>query len=69
MSNRKKQQKSYVTDPAAYLEPRIDKEGYGSLPAKTVIEVFQESVQKHPNEPALCFKTPVNVSIKLLFCC
>jgi hypothetical protein len=51
----------YVTEPTAYLEPRITKTGYGSRPAKTVIEVFQTTVQAHGNQPALCFKHAVDV--------
>jgi hypothetical protein len=46
----------YVTEPNAYLEPKIGKSGYAAQPAKTVIEVFRETVQKHGNQPALCYK-------------
>eukprot|EP00981_Chlorochromonas_danica_P012193 scaffold4610_cov180-Ochromonas_danica.AAC.10 len=31
-----------------------------SWPAKTVIEIFQTTVERFPNEVALCYKRPVN---------
>ena len=54
--------KHWVTDPTAYLEPKIDKTGYGAKAPKTVIQVFRETVRKHGNQNALACKTNVNVS-------
>lgn len=54
--------KYFVTEPNGYLEPRIAKEGVAAWPAQTVIEVFQSVVDRFGNEPALCYKNPVNVS-------
>lgn len=51
-----------MTEPNGYLEPRIAKEGVAAWPAQTVIEVFQSVVDRFGNEPALCYKNPVNVS-------
>eukprot|EP01040_Poterioochromonas_malhamensis_P002611 gene2611-2777_t len=52
--------KYFVTEPNGYLEPRIAKEGVAAWPAQTVIEVFQSVVDRFGNEPALCYKNPVN---------
>jgi hypothetical protein len=46
----------YITEPQEYLEPKITKTGFGAIPAKTVIEVFQETVRKHGDRPAMCYK-------------
>jgi hypothetical protein len=47
----------YTVDPAGCLEPVIG-QGVAGWKPKTVIEVFQETVRKHPEQPALCFKKP-----------
>ena len=57
----------WVTKPDGYLEPKLTKSGQGSIPAKTVIQVFQETVSKHGNRPALLLKRPVNVSFYVNF--
>lgn len=49
----------YITEPNEYLEPKITKAGVGSVLAKTVIEVFRETVKKHGNRPALCYKRSI----------
>ncbi len=54
--------KRYITEPHGYLEPPMG-EGVAGWKPKTVIEVFQETVRKHGDKPALCFKTPKNVSL------
>ena len=48
--------KPYVTRPNEYLEPRIGKDGVSAWPARTVIDVFQSTVERFPNEPALYYK-------------
>lgn len=60
--------KYFTTEPNGYLEPRMEKEGVGAWPAITVIDVFQNTVDRFGNEPALCYKRPVNVSNSLLPC-
>lgn len=57
--------KYYITEPNGYLEPRVGKEGVAAWPAQTIIEVFQSTVDRFPNEPALCYKRPVNVSFDI----
>jgi hypothetical protein len=52
----------YSTVPNGYIEPRLSKEGVGAWPAQTVIDVFQSTVDRFGNEPAMCYKTAVNVS-------
>ena len=46
----------YMTEPNGYLEPKIGKTGAAAQPAKTVMEVFKETVEKHGSRPALCYK-------------
>ena len=53
--------KYWTTEPNGYIEPAVTSFGSASLPAKTVIQVFQETVQKHGQEKAMCIKRPVNV--------
>lgn len=67
----------FATEPNAYLEPKITKSGAGAQTAKTVIDVFRETVHKHGNQPALCYKrAPSKVNNKkfssilvLMKCC
>ena len=49
-------QKHWVTEPNGYLEPVIDKSGAGATAAKTVIQVFHETMSKHGGEPAMGLK-------------
>jgi hypothetical protein len=53
----------WVTEPNAYLEPKIGKSGYAAMPPKTVIQVFQDTVRKHGGENAMAVKVKVNVRI------
>ena len=50
----------YTTEPDGYLEPKIGKTGYSSLPAITVIEQFNKIVKAFPSRPAMGLKRPVN---------
>lgn len=59
--------KRYITEPNGYLEPTLGT-GVAGWDAKTVIDVFQETVRKHGDKPALCFKTPKNVSCGKYVC-
>lgn len=59
--------KHWVTEPNQILEPKIAKSGYGSIPAKTVIQVLTETVEKHGGEKAMAQKRVVNVSPPLSF--
>ena len=54
----------WVTEPNAYLEPKIGKTGYAAQPPKTVIQTFQDTVRKHGNENAMAAKLKVNVRVK-----
>ena len=54
--------KHWVTEPNGYLEPVIDKSGEGAVKAKTVIQVFQETVAKHGNRSAMGLKRRPEVS-------
>lgn len=51
----------YATLPTGYREPVISKSGFGSIPAKTIIEVFKSTVEKHGSRNALALKRPVQV--------
>lgn len=51
----------WVTEPNAYLEPKIGKSGFAAKAPKTVIQAFQETVQKHGNQNAMACKLKVNV--------
>lgn len=52
----------WVTEPNAYLEPKIGKSGYAAKAPKTVIQAFQETVSKHGSQNAMAAKLKVNVS-------
>lgn len=52
----------WVTEPNAYLEPKIGKSGFAAKAPKTVIQAFQETVQKHGHQNAMAAKLKVNVS-------
>lgn len=58
--------KYWVTEPdqATDISQRMNSFTYGNKPAKTVIQVFMDTIQKHGNRPALLAKIPVNVSRK-----
>mgnify|MGYP003385992393 CR=1 FL=1 len=56
----------WVTKPDAYLEPKITSNGQSSIPAKTISQVFLETVRKHGQRPALHLKTPIFVSLFFL---
>jgi hypothetical protein len=55
--------KVWVTEPNGYLEPKIGASGMASMPAQTIIEIFQETVRKYPNHNAVGLKRPVNGTI------
>jgi hypothetical protein len=46
----------WTTEPNGYLEPKIGKSGQAAVPAKTVIEIFQQTVAKHGTRNALYLK-------------
>jgi hypothetical protein len=46
----------YVTEPEAYLEPRLSADGFGARPATTSIDVFKATVAAHGDRPALYLK-------------
>lgn len=55
---------NYTTTAAdGEVDLRMEKEGPGSWPAKTVFQVFEETVQKHGPRPALHYKKVPHVSI------
>jgi hypothetical protein len=60
--------KYWVTEPNAYLEPRIGKAGYSAMPAKTIIQAFQDTVRKHGNQKAMAAKVTVGVGEASCFC-
>lgn len=51
--------KPYVCVPDGYLEPKIAEDGFGSIPATSLVALFQATANKHPNEKALALKRPV----------
>lgn len=59
--------KHWVTEPSGYLEPVIDKSGEGAVPAKTVIQVFLDTVTKHGPRSALALKRRPEVCLLKLF--
>ena len=50
----------FTTVPDGYLEPTIGTSGVAALPAKTVIEQFEETVSRFSDRPAMGLKRPVN---------
>ena len=52
-----------------YLEPVIDKSGAGATAAKTVIQVFHETMSKHGGEPAMGLKRKPEVWCHVLEWC
>eukprot|EP01038_Epipyxis_sp_PR26KG_P015852 gene15852-21480_t len=50
----------WVTEPDQVLEPRMNSSKYGSLPPKTVIQVFNDIVAVHGNRPAMGLKRMTN---------
>jgi hypothetical protein len=54
--------KHWVTEPNGYLEPKIGASGFAATPAKTIVEIFQQTVAKHGDKKALFLKRAVNVS-------
>ena len=62
--------KFWVTEPDAYLEPRgVGVLGGTSDPAKTIIEVFQDTVSRHGDQPAMALKRKVAGEKKLFILC
>ena len=59
--------KYWVTEPTGYLEPVIDKSGEGAALAKTVIQVFLDTVTKHGGRSALALKRRPEVCLLLVF--
>ena len=55
--------KHWISEPSGYLEPQIGKSGYEAAPAKTVVQVFQETIAAHGTKNALYQKRAVNVSV------
>jgi len=53
--------KNYTTIPTGYREPAIGETGFAAIPAKTIIEVFGSTVDKHGGRNALALKRPVQV--------
>jgi hypothetical protein len=51
----------WVTDPDAYLEPKIGKSGFEARVPKTVVDVFKETLAKHGDRKALFLKRAVKV--------
>jgi len=47
----------WATTPDANLEIRFNSSKFGSLPARTIPDVFQETVRNHGNEGALYYKS------------
>eukprot|EP01035_Chromulina_nebulosa_P020864 gene20864-27042_t len=52
--------KYWTTEPSGYVEPVIGESGAASFPARTVIETFYSTVQKHGDRNALAVKIPVD---------
>lgn len=53
---------TWVTEPNAVLVPKLDKDGFGAVPPKTVVQTFINTVTNHGAERAMCLKRPVDVS-------
>ena len=55
--------KYWVTEPdqIADIAARMNSLPYGDKPPKTVIQVLQNTIEKHGSRPALCAKIPVEV--------
>ena len=50
----------YTTQPNGYLEPKIGTCGFSSIAPKTIVETFQETVEKFGKRNAMGMKRPVN---------
>lgn len=57
--------KRTATEPHERVDIQLQPRGFGALTPRTVIDVFRDTVQKHGSRPALCYKSPVNVSCAL----
>ena len=53
-------QVNWITEPDAYLEPKIGSTGFASKPATTIIEIFKETVLKHGDRNAIATKEKVD---------
>lgn len=53
--------KLFTTLPNGYIEPQVAASGYASLPPKTVIEVFQDTLSLFPDEGAYYYKAKIEV--------
>jgi long-chain-fatty-acid--CoA ligase ACSBG len=53
----------WVTEPHAVLTPKIEASGFAAIPAKTIIEVFRETVKKHGTRNAMASKPKVNGTV------
>lgn len=63
MAAQKTKGEHWVTEPNAYLEPKVTKEGPSSAAPITVIAQFKAIVAKHGNEKAMALKRKVNNTI------
>lgn len=61
--------KFWATKPDDYLAPRVESEGFASKAPKTLMENFENTVQKYSELPAMKMKRKVNVSTDLLNLC
>jgi hypothetical protein len=59
--------KYWVTEPDQEATINMNVPGYGVKPAKTVISVFHETVNKYGNEKAMALKRPIKVSYIVMF--
>mmetsp|Transcript_28982 Transcript_28982/g.57851 ORF Transcript_28982/g.57851 Transcript_28982/m.57851 type:complete len:661 (-) Transcript_28982:143-2125(-) len=50
----------WVTEPDAQINIKIDQSGFGSIAAKTIVQVFRETVRKHGDRNAMAFKAKVD---------
>lgn len=55
----------YTTVPDGYIEPKIGSSGVASLPAKTVIQQFEDIVAKHGTKNAMALKRPVGGKVRI----
>lgn len=64
MSRTRSRNTPYVCRPDGYLEPKIGSSGLAAVPAKTVIEQFEETVAKHGSRNAMALKRPVDGKVR-----
>lgn len=50
----------WTTEPDGHLDPKVTRDGAGSVEPKTIIDIFRNTVEKHGTENAMALKRKVD---------